>query len=118
MNLEFNNLSVPTAVETESGGFYKDNKSMNAHSVNSTDDYEDYYDYDYNATFLIPLEDVIPITMVYGITLLLGLAGNVLVIFSIAKNRKLRSITNVFLISLSSADLLLILICVPIKVRV
>ncbi len=43
--------------------------------------------------------------------------GNCLVIFSIIKVKKLQSVTNLFLISLATADLLLILFCVPIRVR-
>jgi len=47
-----------------------------------------------------------------------GAVGNLLVIVSICRFRRLHSVTNVFLVSLATADLLLILICVPIKVRI
>ena len=79
-----------------------------------TDDYEayEYPDYDLGP----PVEEVLPVALVYGLTLVLGIVGNVLVIFSIAWYRRMRSVTNIFLTSLASADLLLVLICVPIKV--
>ncbi len=82
--------------------------------VNQTDYYY-YYNYD-DSINTIPLEEFIPVAVVYGLTLLLGVIGNVLVIFSISRYRRLQSVTNIFLISLSSADLILVLICVPIKV--
>lgn len=47
---------------------------------------------------------------------ILGLVGNVLIIFTTLRYRKMKSTTNVFLASLASADLLLIVFCVPVKV--
>ena len=55
--------------------------------------------------------------VVYMLTFIIGVIGNTLVIFSIFYFKKLQSITNLFLLSLATADLLLIIICVPIKVR-
>ena len=76
------------------------------------------YDYDYDASVSsLPLEEVVPAGIAYTLILLLGLLGNSLVIFSIGYYGRMRNVTNVFLMSLASADLLLILICVPIKVR-
>lgn len=84
-------------------------------SGNVTDD-EYYYDYDYDmGDYAVPLGELIPVILTYSITLLLGLVGNTLVIFSISYYRRMRTVTNVFLLSLASADLLLVLICVPIK---
>ncbi|XP_076462050.1 somatostatin receptor type 5-like [Babylonia areolata] len=76
--------------------------------------YEYYYDYNESVNN-IPLEELVPVTLTYSLTLLLGLVGNCLVIFSISYYRKMRTVTNVFLLSLASADLLLVLVCVPIK---
>ncbi len=52
----------------------------------------------------------------YVLAYLVGVIGNGLVIYLIYKVKKLHSITSLFLVSLASADLLLIIICVPIKV--
>lgn len=79
-------------------------------STNSSDDYE--YDIDQ----IGPLEEFIPVVLAYGITLVLGVTGNLLVIFAITRYKRMQSVTNIFLISLSTADLLLVLICVPVKV--
>ena len=83
---------------------------------NLTLDEDDYY-YDYDASVSdIALEEFVPVAIVYGLTLLLGVVGNLLVIFSIMRYRRMQNVTNIFLTSLASADLLLVLICVPIKV--
>lgn len=90
------------------------------------DNYEDYYDYNYtfyNYTYdyeeaisHLPLEEFIPVVTFYVITGLVGLIGNLLVVFAIANFPRMRSITNWFLLSLACADLLLVLVCVPVKV--
>ncbi len=94
------------------------NRSFSRNGTNETDysDYSYYYDYDESVNN-IPLEEFVPVAIVYGLTLVLGVVGNLLVIFSISRYRRMQSVTNIFLVSLSSADLILILICVPIKVR-
>ncbi|XP_070194873.1 neuropeptide Y receptor type 1-like [Littorina saxatilis] len=74
------------------------------------------YDYDYDLTdYNVPLEELIPVTIVYGATLILGLSGNLLVIVVVARYRTMKNITNTFLLSLASADLLLVSICIPVK---
>ncbi|XP_041357593.1 gastrin/cholecystokinin type B receptor-like [Gigantopelta aegis] len=79
-------------------------------------DLDDFYDYDYDAAVSsIPLHEVIPVSLAYSITLVFGICGNFLVIFAVCRYRRLRSITNAFLTSLASADLLLVTICVPVK---
>ena len=84
-----------------------------------TPEYEEYmyvYDYDKSVSELPPMYELIPVTIVYGVTLVLGVIGNCLVIFSIMHYRRMQNVTNIFLTSLASADLLLVLLCVPIKV--
>lgn len=98
---------------------------MNASNVtvtppcNISDESENYYDciYEDNTMPSMPLEEVIPVSFIYSVTLLLGLVGNGLVIFSISYYGRMRTVTNVFLLSLATADLLLVLFCVPVKVR-
>lgn len=89
---------------------------------NATMDNSSYWDYEYNydydaAIAHLPLNELIPVTIFYSITLLSGLVGNILVIISVARFKKMQNTTNTFLLSLSTADLLLIVICVPVKVR-
>lgn len=52
----------------------------------------------------------------YVLTFIVGFVGNSLVIYLIINIKKLQSITSLFLVSLATADLLLILVCVPIKI--
>ena len=87
-------------------------------AVNSTAGYyPDEYEYDYAASIqMMPLDELVPVGLVYGLTFLLGITGNSLVIFTICRHWRLRSPTNIFLVSLATADLLLVLVCIPIKV--
>lgn len=73
--------------------------------------------YDYEIDNSPPIEELLPVSLAYGATLLLGVAGNGLVIFSVSRYEQMMTITNTFLLSLASADLLLLLVCVPVKVR-
>ncbi|KAJ9583276.1 hypothetical protein L9F63_022381, partial [Diploptera punctata] len=59
--------------------------------------------------------ELVPTLIVYGATMVVGIAGNSLIIFTICRYRRMKSTTNVFLASLASADLLLIIICIPVK---
>jgi hypothetical protein len=86
-------------------------------SDSNTNDSMYYYDYDVE-TFTLPLNEIIPVAFVYGITLLLGIIGNILVIYTVATYQRMKTITNTFLVSLASADLLVILVCVPTKVSI
>ncbi|KAG1648506.1 QRFP-like peptide receptor [Nymphon striatum] len=73
-------------------------------------------DYDYPNSFTTEeLMELIPTTIIYSIIFLIGLIGNSLIIFVIARYRRMRSISNIFLASLSAADLLLIIACIPVK---
>ncbi|XP_071119192.1 QRFP-like peptide receptor isoform X2 [Haliotis cracherodii] len=80
---------------------------------NATDEY--YYNYE-DAVNNVPLDELVPNALGYGLTLLLGLVGNTLVIVSVARYRRMQNVTNIFLLSLATADLLLVLICVPVKI--
>lgn len=52
-------------------------------------------------------------TTVCAVILTLGTAGNVLVTAVVWRTKELRNSTNLFLINLSVADLLVLLVCVP-----
>jgi len=55
-----------------------------------------------------------PSTVTYGLTFVLGLIGNVLVIVALLGDRKSsRNVTTILMVSLSIADLLFLLVCVP-----
>ncbi|XP_005099323.1 galanin receptor type 1-like [Aplysia californica] len=55
----------------------------------------------------------IPTITVYGVAFTLGIVGNCLVIFAMLGDRKSRSVTASFMVSLAVADLLFLLVCVP-----
>ncbi|ESO89530.1 hypothetical protein LOTGIDRAFT_125181 [Lottia gigantea] len=49
----------------------------------------------------------------YSIIFLLGVVGNALVIVTLIQNKKMRTVTNVFLFNLAITDLLLAVFCMP-----
>ena len=61
----------------------------------------------------IPLYMLIGVTFSYFVIFLMGVGGNIMVVWIVARNRDMRSATNVFLLSLSIADLLVLIICMP-----
>ncbi|XP_074654545.1 cholecystokinin receptor type A-like [Tubulanus polymorphus] len=55
----------------------------------------------------------IPTILIYGLTFLVGIIGNGIVVFVILGDKKSRTVTTLFLVSLAIADLLFLGICVP-----
>lgn len=51
--------------------------------------------------------------ILYGTILLLAIIGNALVILTLIQNRRMRTITNVFLLNLAISDILLGVLCMP-----
>lgn len=49
----------------------------------------------------------------YALIFLLAVLGNVLVILTLIQNKRMRTVTNVFLLNLSVSDLLLAVFCMP-----
>ena len=61
----------------------------------------------------IPLYIYILVSVFNSVIFILGIFGNVLVLLVIAKVRSMRTPTNFFLMSLSIADILVLLVCQP-----
>ena len=99
------------------------------HSIyNSTEDLLDYFHYNFNSSDLIRcFESAIGLepstkrrqflppfwaqacwTIVYGLMVIVAIVGNVSVIVVMGRNRRMRTVTNLFLINLSIADLLMV----------
>ncbi|XP_050728236.1 cholecystokinin receptor type A-like isoform X2 [Eriocheir sinensis] len=57
----------------------------------------------------------VPIVVTHALTFLLGVSGNSVIVFSMAKDKGTRNVTSWFLVSLAVADLLLLLLCVPLE---
>ena len=60
----------------------------------------------------LPLSGEIRIPL-YSIIFFLAVVGNILVIVTLAQNKRMRTVTNVFLLNLSVSDLLLAVFCMP-----
>ncbi|XP_037287880.2 QRFP-like peptide receptor [Rhipicephalus microplus] len=90
--------------------------SSSSVATSAIDDEDVPEDYDYEeSAWRFDLADLVPTAAVYGATLLLGLVGNLLIVYTVARFPRMRSISNLFLASLASADLLIVLLCVPVK---
>lgn len=79
----------------------------------------DYGEYDYDADDSLnsfEWRELSPSLIVYGVTFILGLVGNVLIVFTTCHYKRIQTSTNVLLASLATADLLLIIFCIPVKV--
>ena len=90
-------------------------------SQNLTDQEKEYLDYDVEDSIKdIDWTELGPSLFVYAITFIVGILGNVLILIAVIRNTQFlkSSPVNVFLGSLASADLLLISICLPLKVRI
>ena len=87
-------------------------------SQNLSQEELDYLDYDVEDTISIDWTDLGPSLVVYAVTFVMGILGNVLILVAVIRNTQFlkSSPVNVFLGSLASADLLLISICLPLKV--
>lgn len=59
--------------------------------------------------------EIIITGLVYGLTFLIGMIGNSLIVYSVLHFRRMKSLSNIFLASLATADLILIIFCVPVK---
>ena len=117
--LEYNTSNVTDVFQTTFLDGDMDYFMVTDRVQTDVDNVTDYvYDYNYNESVnYVPLDELVPNAVVYGLTFLLGLVGNVLVIISVARYKRMQNVTNIFLLSLATADLLLVLICVPVKVR-
>jgi len=60
--------------------------------------------------------EFIPTVIIYSLVFIVGLVGNGLVIFTIVGDAKQRTNTTTFLLSLSSSDIIFLLVCVPYEI--
>ena len=59
------------------------------------------------------LKIAILISITFGITIIVGIIGNSLVLLTILLQKQMRSTTNILILNLAFAELLFILLCVP-----
>ena len=86
---------------------------------NNNDTDEEYiYEYDLDESFsTFDWTELGPSLFVFGVTFIVGILGNTLILVAVLRHTHVKSSpVNVFLASLASADLLLILVCLPLKV--
>ena len=99
------NVSESAKILTENGGasfILASNESKTEH-INSTADVHPY----------IPVYLYVLVSLFNVCIFVFGLIGNVLVVLVIVKVRNMRTSTNLFLLSLSVADMMVLLFCQP-----
>jgi hypothetical protein len=99
-----------------------DSKQINStcfHPIRNTDNefvnFNSNYIIDINKTLgiIITKEQIFTLILPYSIIFLLAIIGNSLVIITLCANRRMRSVTNMFLLNLAVSDLLLGVFCMP-----
>ena len=60
-----------------------------------------------------PLYILVCVSLLYIIIFIVGMTGNFLVVLVVCRTHEMRNTTNFFLVNLSVADLLVILVCMP-----
>ena len=66
-----------------------------------------------NANLTKPLYMTVVVTLAYGIIFLCGFVGNAMVLVVVWRNKTMHSSTNMYLVNLGVADLLVIVVCMP-----
>lgn len=79
---------------------------------NATDDTYDMYDDDDVDVHALHVERVI-VPLLFGVIFVVGLVGNGTLIYTVARNKSMRNVPNIYIVSLSLGDLFLILVSVP-----
>ena len=108
--------STTTASTKMLEAFTTNATAVDYEDIDDSDEYEYEYDYDPGSTPIDWAEGG-PSLAVYGLTFVVGVVGNVLILVSVARHTHVKhSPVNVFLASLATADLMLVLVCLPLKV--
>lgn len=92
--------------------------SVMANESHTNDSFSDFV-YTYNETLIeediysVPVGVVVLLAILYGSISLIAVLGNGLVIFVISKNRKMQTVTNIFIANLALADVIIGLFSTP-----
>ena len=72
---------------------------------------DDYLSMIFDYVFPTPFEWTL--VALYAVVFVVGLTGNALVVYVVWRNAHMRTVTNLFIVNLSVADLMVIAICLP-----
>lgn len=112
--MQFDEMSTAVPMSTTSPGY-------NLDPISYEDYNQDFNESDININFeprVISKNQILFTTLIYTVTFCVGFFGNLLVLLVIFKIKKLHNFTNLFLFSLALADIILISVCVPFKVKI
>ena len=63
--------------------------------------------------YAVPLSVILLLSSAYGASALIAIAGNCLVIGVVATNRAMRTVTNLYIANLATADVVIAVFCIP-----
>ncbi|KAM3621986.1 uncharacterized protein V6R79_018712 [Siganus canaliculatus] len=107
-------LSLQTSLSNASQLFTNTNFLLNTTGNYSNDQFSEDNLYDILGPKRSPF--FLPVTSVYLLIFLTGLSGNVLTCAVIARHKKMRTPTNLYLVSLAMSDLLVLLFGMPLEI--
>ncbi|KAK9973981.1 hypothetical protein ABG768_022094 [Culter alburnus] len=61
----------------------------------------------------MPLTDAWLVPVFFTLIMLVGLVGNLLVIYVVVKNQQMKTVTNLYIVNLATTDILFLVCCVP-----
>ena len=67
----------------------------------------------HQTTLIMDMPESFAVPIVFGIIFVVGVVGNGTLIYTVLRNKSMRNVPNIFIVSLSLGDLLLILVSVP-----
>ena len=67
----------------------------------------------HQTTHIVDMPESFAVPIVFGIIFVVGVVGNGTLIYTVLRNKSMRNVPNIFIVSLSLGDLLLILVSVP-----
>ncbi|XP_076441011.1 neuromedin-B receptor-like [Babylonia areolata] len=103
------NDTIPTPTNPSSSSSFPLSTLTVATTTTTTTNYSGYDATKPTATLVISWIFIALFVVVF----IVGLGGNCLVCFAVWRNPRMRSVTNIFLVNLAVADLLVVLICLP-----
>lgn len=97
------NATINYTVIIERLGEELEKQLLNLSSLNDT----------HPVSFDVPVSVVVVLAILYGSISILSITGNSLVIFVIAKDKRMQTVTNIFIANLASADIILGMFSTP-----
>lgn len=108
----FSNLTSPFTSSDEYQIISEMNSLTNQTELNTTDESN------VNTLYDVPLYLIVLMALAYGFLALTAVLGNSIVLWFVVRSRKLRTVTNIFIANLATADILIGALAIPFQFQV